>query len=228
MENKEREVRFSELLSGISEMYGQSPSPAVFEIWFNTLKRFDFESISMAFSIHIQDPDHGKFMPRPADIVRVIEGSAQDSAFRAWTKFEKALGMIGTYETVVFDDPIIHRIIQDMGGWTRQGQVTEKELPYVKNEFIRRYQEIKFRGVIPEYPPKLVGISEGQNRLSGFLDMIPEPVLIGDQTKAQALLLGGSSRPSLQISFNMTPEIKGQPKCLPQKIRERDYEKIKS
>nr|WP_319396117.1 DUF6475 domain-containing protein [uncultured Desulfobacter sp.] len=223
MENKEREIKFSELLSGVSEMYGQSPSPAVFEIWFNTLKRFDFESISRAFSVHIQDPDHGKFMPRPSDIVRIIEGSGQDSAFQAWTKFEKALGMIGTYETVIFDDPIIHRVVQDIGGWTRQGQVTEKEKPYVKNEFIRRYQEIKSRGVIPEYPQKLTGISEGHNRLSGFLDMIPEPVLIGNQTKAKAVFLGGTSNPSLQISFNIDPGINGQIKCLPQKIEELNY-----
>ncbi len=201
IQNKESEIKFSELLSGVAEMYGQSPSPILFELWFNTLKRFDFEAISRAFSTHIQDPDHGKFMPRPADIVRIIEGSGQDSAFLAWTKFEKALGTVGTYESVVFDDPIIHRVVADMGGWTRQGQVTERELPYVKNEFIRRYQEIKSRGVIPEYPPKLVGISEGQNRLSGFLDMIPEPVLIGDQAKAQAVLLNGSDQPSLRISF---------------------------
>lgn len=205
MENKEREIKFSELLSGVSEMYGQSPSPAVFEIWFNTLRRFDFESISRAFSTHFQGPDHGKFMPRPADIVRIIEGSGQDSAFQAWTKFEKALGMVGTYESVVFDDPIIHLVIQNLGGWTRQGQITEKEKPFIKNEFIRRYQEIKSRGVIPEYPPKLVGISEGQNRLSGFLDMVPEPVLIGNPEQAKVVLLGGSNQPSLQISQGSGP-----------------------
>ena len=200
MQEQEREIKFSELLTGIAELYGKAPSAAVYEIWYNSLRRFDHEAISKAFSVHIQDPDTGKFMPKPADIIRIIEGSSVDSAYQAWTKVERAISVVGTYETVVFDDPIIHRVIQDMGGWIRLGQSREDELPFLANEFRRRYQGFKSQGEVPEYPSKLVGITEGENSASGFYDHIPEPKLIGDHTRAKQVLLAGSNRPSIQIS----------------------------
>lgn len=199
------EVRFQEIFSTISEMYDKNPSPFVFELWFNSLKRFDMQAIDRAFSIHVQDPDNGKFMPKPADIVRIIEGSGQDSAFVAWTKFEKGLSSVGTYETVVFDDPLIHAVVSDMGGWIRLGQTTDKEIPFVKNEFCRRYQAFKSQCLIPEYPPTLIGITEGENRVRGFAEEIPRPTFIGDKSRANAVLLGGSDKPSLQISYGPEP-----------------------
>lgn len=218
MQEKQRDEKFYELFTGIAEMYGKDPSPAVYEIWFNSLNRFEYDEISKAFSIYIQNPDSGKFMPKPADVIKIIEGSGIDSAFIAWSKVEKAIRMVGQYESVVFDDPIIHRVIQDMGGWIRLCGSKENDLPFVANEFRRRYQGFKSQGQIPEYPPKLIGVHEGENRVKGFIDFIHEPTFIGNPKIARLTLLNGSDRPSLQITQSGGNRLKqitvGQLKCL--------------
>lgn len=194
------EIRFQEVFSVIAELYDKNPSTFLFDIWFNALERFEIDSIERAFNIHAQTPETGRFMPKPADIIQIIEGSSKDVAYSAWTKIKKAVGMVGSYQTVVFDDPIIHRVLQDMGGWIRICSLPEKDLPFSKNEFLNRYKGFKQQGETPEYPPKLIGITEGENRVGGFTDQIPEPVLIGNPEQAQEVMLLGSDRPALQIT----------------------------
>lgn len=194
------EIKFQNIFATIAEMYDKNPSTFLFELWFSALDKFEIEAIDRAFSIHVQDPDNGKFMPKPADIIRIIEGTTKDSAYNAWSMVDKAIGRVGSYESVVFDNPIIHRVIQDMGGWIRICGTEEKEKPFMSAEFINRYKGFKASGEIPEYPKKLIGLIEGENSSKGFFDHIPEPVLIGDIGKAKEALRLGTNRPSLMIS----------------------------
>lgn len=198
--SKGSEAAFHELFTGVAELYGQNPSPAVFEIWFNALKRFEIRDIGRAFSVHVQSPDQGRFMPKPADIIRILEGSAKETAFAAWTKVYQAIGRVGSYASVVFDDPIIHRVIRDMGGWVYLCGIAEDEVPFKANDFVARYQGFRSSGEVPDYPRMLVGIVEGENRLNGYLDEIPEPVRIGDPEKARQVYLAGTDKPCLQIT----------------------------
>jgi hypothetical protein len=182
-------------------MYDKSPSPAIYEIWFNSLRRFELEAIRKAFSVYIQSPDAGRFMPKPADIIKIIEGTSLDAAYVAWSKTEKAVQRVGSYSTVVFDDPIIHSVIKDMGGWIKLCQTQENKLPFASNEFRQRYHGFKTQGTIPEYPGKLIGITEAENTANGFLDHIQPPTLIGDQDSAKHVMACGSNKPALKISY---------------------------
>jgi len=76
---------------------------------------------------HLMNPDTGQFLPKPADIVRMLGGRTLDRALMAWAKVDKAVRQIGTYESVVFDDALIHRVLHEMGGWVGMGQKTENE-----------------------------------------------------------------------------------------------------
>ena len=108
--------KFKEGLQGVMSFYRQEVSDFALDVWWSALKIYDLRAISEAFGKHVANPDNGQFPPKPADIVRMLQGSSQDSALVAWSKVDKAVRSIGLYETVVFDDPIIHRVIMDMGG----------------------------------------------------------------------------------------------------------------
>ena len=202
---KEFKKEFVALFLSVYSLYKRKPndpdpSPEVYDIWYNSIREYGFEAVNNAFAKHIKNPDNGQFMPKPADIIRIIEGSNKDKAFAAWTTVEKAIGMVGGYESVIFDDPIIHRVIQDMGGWVRICQILEKDISFTSNEFKNRYNAFWSKREIPEYSSKLIGIIEGENRSAGYLDHIPEPKLIGEPEKAKEVLLLGSNKPSLRIS----------------------------
>lgn len=190
--------RFQELMEGVHSFYGKASSSFALDVWWQALKVYDLAAIRDALGRHCVNPDNGQFMPRPADVVRMMEGSTLDSAVTAWTKVDRAVQQVGTYSTVVFDDPLIHRVLADMGGWPQLGQRQVDEWPFVAKEFQTRYRGYRSRREEPAYPPTLIGIFDQQNTAQGFAAQAP--VLIGDQRKAREVLAGGSDRPALQVT----------------------------
>lgn len=192
MNQEEYEKKFFALLKAMGEYYDKSFSGIVYEIWFNDIRRFDYKAVKRAFAIHRQNPASGKFMPKSADIIGILEGSHQSNSFIAWTKVKKAFGAAGQYQSVVFDDPIIHSVISDMGGWIRFCQSQEREQPFLKKEFTERYQAFKTSGGVVEYPKQLEGLHNAENRQKGLIEHIESPVLIGNKNKAQKVLTGSN------------------------------------
>jgi hypothetical protein len=181
--------KFHEGMVGVMSFYNKDVSQFSLDVWWNALKQYDLLAIQQAFNRHLMNPDSGQFQPKPADIVRMLQGSTQDSALSAWAKVDKAVRHVGTYASVVFDDPLIHAVLHDMGGWVSLGMKTEDEWPFVAKEFENRYRGFKSRGIVPEYRRALVGIAEASNQKNGH-DSQP-PMMIGNAEKAQQVYLGG-------------------------------------
>lgn len=192
MEPKDRK-RLAACLMAASELYAREVSPAVSEVWARSLEPYDIGAIEGAFSRHFVSPDSGQYMPKPADIVKMLEGSSEDGALVAWAKVDKAVRQVGAYRTVVFDDALIHRVLHDMGGWIGFGMKREEDWPFVANEFVKRYRGYRLRREAADYPARLIGIHEAENH------MAEAPVLIGNPAKADAVLKGGSNAPLIGI-----------------------------
>ena len=196
MELRDRE-RFGACLLAASELYGKPVGEAVAAVWWDALRRFDIAAVESAFRRHFANPDAGQFMPKPADIVRMVEGTTVDAAQVAWAKVDKAVLVVGPYASVTFDDPIVMRVLQDMGGWVMLSDKTDDDWPFVANEFRTRYSGYRSRGMPVEHPRRLAGIAEKANAAQGIA--YAEPVLIGDQAAAQAVLDAGTDRPALGV-----------------------------
>lgn len=198
------DIEFKDLYIAVHAMYKRpndpQPNPVVYELFYESVKQFGFDAVKKAFSVHIQNPDNGQWMPKPADIVRIISGTSKDNSHVAWSNVKKSITTVGSYETIVFDDPIIHRVIQDMGGWINLCASSEDDLPFRGHEFKSRYTAYKSQGEIPDYPAKLYGIIESDNSSKNLIEHIPQPILVGSPEKARQVLLAGSNRKSLQIT----------------------------
>lgn len=171
--------KFAAILTGVGELYGKTISAPVINIFWGALKNYDIDSVEDAVQRHITNPDAGQFMPKLADLIRMIEGGSKDAAAVAWSKVDEALRHIGTYQDIRFDDPIIMRVIHDMGGWVGFGDKLEDEWPFVANDFKARYTAYRSRRA-PFDPPKLlIGRAGGYNRSNGFA--IDPPVNYGSR-----------------------------------------------
>lgn len=175
---------FAGLLVTIGELYSKQISPILSKLYWRMLERFEWKDIVDALQAHVQDPDCGQFMPKPADIIRAINGNGQTQSLQAWTKLEQAIRLVGPYDSVVFDDAIIHQVISEMGGWIKLCSVNEKELAFVAKEFQVRYGSYKHKPPLT-YPRYFPGINEHQNARQGFACCAPR--LLGDLTKAIAV-----------------------------------------
>lgn len=181
MQQGERK-RFVVCLTACAEVYGKPCSDAVIGVWWDALRQFDIGAVEGAFGRHLQSQDVGQFMPKPADIIRMLQGTSVDAAMVAWSRVDRAIREVGTYVSVTFDDPIAMRVLQDMGGWILLGTKDNDEWPFIGNEFRNRYHGYRSRGEIPECPPVLPGICQAENTSKGYSDW--PHVMIGDPQKA--------------------------------------------
>jgi hypothetical protein len=154
--------RFRELLQGVYSYYRIELSQFHIDVFWHALKAFDFAPVQDAFNRHVQNPDNGQFLPKVADIVKLIGGGTADRALLAWSKFEIAVQYVGSWDSVVFDDPIIHQVADDMGGWMELCAREEKDWPFTKNEFVQRYRGYANSRLL-SYPAKLIGRFEAEN-----------------------------------------------------------------
>lgn len=189
--------RFAEAMVALTEYYGKSVSDGVIELYWQGLRHYDFEAISEAMRRHMHNPDSGQFMPKIADVAKMLGGTSQDAALQAWAKVDRAVRQVGTYSDVAFDDPLIHRVIHEMGGWMGLGTKTEDEWPFVAREFENRYRGYRSRSEIPEYPPVLIGIAGAANRKNGHA--VAPPTLIGNTEAAKGVIERGAEKPLLGI-----------------------------
>lgn len=202
--NQEEKKPFAELLRTVMDSYSKDTSASVIQLWWEALRKFDYQAYRRAMSAWVQNPDAGQFAPKIADIIRMVEGTTGDQAMIAWTQVNKAVRMIGHYRSIAFDDAITHRVIDDMGGWIKLATTeTDKDLEFRGNEFIKRYRAFALAGDRPEYPSYLIGATEAQNGASGMRG--DEGIkLIGDIDKVIQVIRDSSNKPTLRVSRSMS------------------------
>jgi hypothetical protein len=181
--------RFSLALTACAELHGKTVSEGALTLWWQSLQRFDIEQVLRAFSAVIQDPDGGQFMPKPADLIRRLDGSASDRSLIAWGRVHEAMARVGAYKSVDFGDRAIHAAITDLGGWPNLCRSTIDELPFTQKRFCDAYRAYTNRPDI-EAPLRLAGQHETDN---ARLPNAPVQVVqIGGRT-TQAPRIGGKA-----------------------------------
>lgn len=125
--------------------------------------------------------------PMPAEIREYCLGTRKEDldlrVAKAVTKIKKAIGSAGMYTTVAFDDPIIHLVIRDFGGWTK---LCEKNLDEFENllkwDLPKLYKAYASRKNA-EIPTMLEG--KGADKTITY---------IGDKAKAQKWILAYNNK----------------------------------
>lgn len=165
---------FVDVLNACADLTsGKRPTELAIGLCWKTLEGYSLEQIKAAISRHMRNPEVGQFMPKPADVIRQIEGASEDAAIEAWSLVEQ--GIRGAYahraQNVKFNDPIIHMVVHEMGGFSRMGMCKESEMRWVQRDFMQRY-EMRSRRPLENYPGK---IPTSESRC----DQLPDVVLIG-------------------------------------------------
>jgi len=196
----DEQADFRELISQVLAFYGQKTSEFAVSVWWEACKPFPLERVQQALSRHATDTERGQWCPKPADIIRQIQGTPVDRAARAWGLVMQAVQCAGTYTDVVFDDPIIHAVIEDMGGWPLLCQTDESKLSYAQHRFTEIYSGYVHRNDLQRWPSQLSGLRSSDETYASVGMSPPKPVLIGDPEKARQVFAGGDSGAQKQIT----------------------------
>lgn len=173
--------RFFSLWEIVTEDVKNPPSEEKLLLYWRALEPYNIEQIERAMMAHIRDPERGQYVPKPSDLVRHIEGDPEARADHAWGRVIDTVRRYGGCDDVVFDDPCIHAVIRDMGGWRSLCGMQISEEPFRAMEFRRIYQ-----GVCRELEPKYPAILEGIH-----LDFGKQTRYIGNPGVCQRTIEGG-------------------------------------
>ena len=196
--DKADKPRFAELITGLAQTFHTPISSADLETYWQLLNRFSLHAIEQAVVTYCRSPEAHRFFPKPSELVALVVGSGPDQALRAWSKVIRAIRGVGAYRTVVFDDPLIHAVIWDMGGWQTLCAMLIQDEPFRAREFEKRHVGYVARPPT-QYPRQLAGITDTVNSAQGY-GQVNLPTLIGDERQALHVLQTGRE-PSQLLSF---------------------------
>ncbi len=174
------EKEFALLMASLAEIFdsGSELSSVKVELYFRLLEDYVIEDIKRGVDEIMRNRVYAS-LPKPAEIIQAIEGDGNEKAILAWEKLDRAVRQVGPYQSVQFDDPVIHSIVKFFGGWEKICDVSGDEWKWKQKEFERLYTIMAKRGDHPKY---LIGITEWSNMVD-YSDNIPDIVQIGFPVK---------------------------------------------
>lgn len=189
--NPEDRSEFAHLIADALAFYGQEISQFGLSVWWQACQPFELQAVRRALGRHAMDPERGMFPPKPADVVRQLQGVPTDRAAKAWGVALDAASRVGSYTDVVFEDPIIHVVIADLGGWPEFCRTPNDRLSYTQHRFTEAYRAYVNRGDLDEWPPRLHGDRSPDEIYAQRGLPPPQPVLIGNPQRARTVMLQG-------------------------------------
>ena len=197
---------FGQLITDVLAYYRQDASRFVLDLWWNACQGVEMQQVQAALQKHCTDPERGRFAPKVADIAAALFGTATDRASIAWGKAIDAASRVGGYTDVVFDDPAIHAVVEDLGGWPKFCRAETAELSYLQHRFTESYRAYAGRGVF-DYPRVLPGDRSPDDMYAKRGLPPPKPALIGDAKKARDVYLLGKSGGKTAIAFSQSLDV---------------------
>lgn len=171
---KENLPEFLKIITTLSAVYDKNVSEELYDIYFESLKDFDIDEVKNAAGICVKT---SKFFPKPAEIIALIKPveGLDDKANKAWNLLLKAISRYGYYDSVQFEDVVIHSCIRAMGGWM---QVSDRQPDtWMHKDFVDFYKSYFYNST---HPDKIAGMIEKQNgRVNlAFIPNNTEPKII--------------------------------------------------
>lgn len=197
---------FGQLVKDVMAYYRQDTSKFMLDTWWGACQSFDMDQISTAMQRHATDAEHGQFAPKVADVVRILAGTNTDRAQLAWGKTLEAMSSVGAYTDVVFDDPAIHAVVEDMGGWPKLCRTEFKELGYLQHRFCESHRAYTGRGKFA-YQRRLHGDRSPDHEYEKKGIPLPRPALIGDADRCKAVYRGGELSGKTAITLHSFVEL---------------------
>lgn len=174
------EGMFKEYMLALSELHGKDLSPLLFSLYWKTLEPFTDQECELVFKKLVFS---ARFFPKPVDFLEILRGKIDDQGARAWIQVVDAVRRHGNYQTVRFADPIIHSVIEFMGGWGKTGEWYDSELKWKQKEFEKLYGIMQRNNKHPEHLP---GLCEIENAANGH-DRQPDIIQIGFGQKVKEI-----------------------------------------
>ena len=176
MTEKTRQEEITECVTILAEAFRQRVSEITFRTYEIGLSDLDINVIKRAVVVKaIRDC---KFMPSVHELRELCGATnssiaAKDRPLAAWQAVREAIRKVGAYESPCFDDPVIHAVIQQLGGWPVVCETLTSEMKWLEKDFCKTYSALCNAELGDDLTGRLHGLCEISNAREGYLN---EPI----------------------------------------------------
>lgn len=142
-------------LTGMYCFYEKELSSYALEVWDEALAGLDEVDVRAAFQVHVRDPEAGRFLPKPADIIRHLQGTADEAALMAWAD------VIGSYCAT---SEAAKKAVDTLGGFIAIRRAPEAENHFLQRRFVELFKAYRHR----EKEPKLALLANEVLKISAM------------------------------------------------------------
>ena len=146
------ENRFKKQAVMLGEVFDKKITGGLIKIYWETLRQYSDEQVANAVTSHVRT---GTFFPRPADLIKLIDGTSEENAHEAWAEVMRQLT---DFASAKFD-PATEKAVQAMGGAEYLSHMSYRDLEFKKKGFVDYYESITDR-------QENAGIESQQERIS--------------------------------------------------------------
>lgn len=165
MTNQDKK-RFAEIMAGLAEVFTNHPiSKEKAELYFRTFQNWTIEDFEKACLKVIKTKTISTF-PLPAEIENALKDTTE--VLKAWLLSREAVSRWGAYMSIRFPNPIIHSVIEAMGGWIPFCHIPQEELKWKQKEFERIYPLMQQK---TKHPQWVCGIHEINSLCGGHKEV---------------------------------------------------------
>lgn len=155
-------------------------------LYFEDLAEFPIDAVVAALAKARRAQVYAGF-PKPAEIIRRIEGTEQDRAEMAWRTFCQICTEQGAYPSLQITDGAMAFAIEHLGGWigaqAKLAEASPEMARAYENQFKASYKLGQARQLPPQY---FLGLFEANNRTASYQpgrDIIEQPVVMARADK---------------------------------------------
>lgn len=133
--------RFSELMLALSETFNEPFSETRAGLYLDALSNLSIEQVEQAVRLSLR---RSKFFPRPAELLELVAGSAEDQADEAWQAFVNAVPSVGAYRRPNLDEATMDTVRRLFRTWPDACQRLPPGGPELlgwRKAFIAAYQQ---------------------------------------------------------------------------------------
>lgn len=180
MDNSNKQ-EFATLFFALGEYYDKKVSKELLAMLFDDLIEFDINDVKFGAKAHRQDPKHGTFFPKAADIIRHLQTgklSTEEKAMLAWGQIIQELRANGVYGNLVLDDKQAIAALKAVHSWKDFCLMPEKDLTWAKKEFLANYKVYENTPVelLPSSLPGLIELQHHKKEQSKSMQNILEGI----------------------------------------------------
>ena len=132
MNNK---TMFKDAMTLLGTIFDKEVLSTVIKVYWQVLSPYTDDQFHKAVEAHMRV---GKFFPRPADLIELIEGTSQANAHEEWGEVMKQLR---DSTNATFDKPTA-RAVNTIGGVAYLATMNYRDLEFKKKDFIDVYESL--------------------------------------------------------------------------------------